>query len=307
MKWQTFNVCTSFDEVKKVTNQLDKASLVPLKLDDGGVIKDVTNWMGVYNISEGKMCASVVPHYNLVTHKEYFNGFASAINDLGLKFEMTMSQVGNRAFADINFVDRKLEFKNLNEEFTTGLRLANSYNKQRGLIVAPRYTRLACANGMIVTRAEKTLSIKHTSKIVNEIQKFITTKLNQIIENDAELKIWVTDSIGDTIVWNEACRIIGKLFPSVKHREEILKRLNISVITVKNKKTKKKTISYVLDDNTDKKRRINRWELYNAITEYITHGKKITPHIEDHFHRNAEKLLVTPLIKMPMEKVILNA
>ena len=194
-----------------------------------------------------------------------------------------------------------IKFDKLNEEFVTGIRLINSYNKSTGLIVAPRFTRLACANGMIITRTMKTVSIKHNSKILKELQSFIEKKLNSIINESTHLQTWVSEGMADSVEWRVAARILEKLFTQIKHREEILKRLEISLVVVTDKKTKKKNVSYVLDNKEKKK--VTRWDLYNACTHYISHGEHITPHIEDVLHKKAERLLDTPLAKMPKIKV----
>lgn len=295
--------CKTLDEVKEATTNLDSAKMVSIKIDDGGVTKDVDNFKGVYNVGQGKMCAAVVPYYNLVLHKTYFNSFAEAMNRLNLKYKMSIKQVGNRAFADIEFIDRNIKYKKLNEEFTTGIRLINSYDKSTGLHVAPRFTRLACTNGMILTRSEKTLSIKHHSKMVKEIESFVEKKLGELISKYDDLEQWVSTSINDSIEWKICCGIIEKLFSQIKHREEILKRLNVGIVEVTDKKTKKKSITYVWNDKSLKKNKFTRWSVYNAITEYISHGEQISPHIEDLFHRRAEKLLITPLAKMPKIEV----
>ena len=119
-------VCNTLEECKQKTSMLDKANLVDLKLIDGGVEKDVDNFKGVYNISQGKLATTVVPYYNLVQHREYFMGFANALNRLGIEFTMTLKQAGQRAFADIDFKNNNTKFEKLNEEFTTGVRLVNS-------------------------------------------------------------------------------------------------------------------------------------------------------------------------------------
>ena len=276
---------------------------MPLKIDDGGVIKDVKKFRGVDNITKGEMCASVVPYYTLIQHKEYFNGFAEALNRLNLNYTMKISSSGNRAFADIEFKDRNIKFDKLNEEFTTGIRLVNSYDKSTGLHLMPRFTRLACANGMILTRTEKTVSIKHHSKLVRELEGFIEKRLNLIIAQDNKLQTWVSGSMKDSIEWRTTCGIIEKLFGQMKHREEILKNLGISVITVEDKKSKKKGVQYVWDDKEKKKDKFNRWEVYNAITRYLIHGEHITTHIESLFHKQAEKVLTTPLAKLPFVEV----
>ncbi len=301
MKENMYVECNNLEEVQKATSDLDRATLCPLKIDDGGTIKDVDNFVGVYNVSQGKFCASVVPYYNLVQHKEYFDAFAEAMVRLNMDFKMIIKRSGNKSFADIEFQNKNIKFDKLNEEFTTGIRLVNSYNKSTGIIATPRFTRLACANGMIVTRIMKTVSIKHHSKLVKELQSFIEKKLNTIINESYHLQHWVSAGMKDSIEWNAAARILEKLFEQVKHREEILKRLDIALIIVKDKKTKKKNITYILDNKEKKK--ITRWDLYNACTYYITHGEHITPHIEDVLHKKAEKLLDTPLAKMPIAKI----
>lgn len=295
--------CETLEEVKNATDNLVKAKICPLKIDDNGIIKSVDNLKGVYNISDGKLCAAVVPHYNLIQHKEYFDGVSLVLNNLGIKFKMTIKESGNCAFADIEFKDRNIKFEDLNEEFITGLRLRNSYNKTLGIQIGPRYTRLACTNGMLLTRSEKTVSIKHHSKLVHELQSFIEKHINIIITQSEELQHWVSVSMKDSVEWLVACKIIEKLFKQLKHREEILKRLDIDIIVVKDKKTKKKIVSYIQKDVEIKKAKFSRWEIYNAVTHYLTHGEHITPFIENYFHKHAEKLLVTPLVKMPREVI----
>ena len=298
-------VCNTLAEVETATSNLDIAKVVPLKIDDGGVIKDVNNYKGIYNISQGKFCTAVVPHYNLVQHKQYVDGFAEALKRLGMEYTMEIKQSGNKMIRDVEFLNKNIKFDKLNEEFTTGIRLINSYDKTTGLYVIPKYKRLACSNGMIVTRCEKSLSIKHHSKMVSEIQGFIEKKIGEIINSSNELQLWVSTSMKDTAEWKICCSIIEKLFQQIKHRTEILKRLNIGVIELKDKKTKKKSVSYVWNDKSQKKTRFTRWEIYNAVTSYLSHGEQITPHIENIFHRQAEKLLITPLNKMLKAEVVL--
>ena len=294
--------CNNITEVKAATTALTRAYEVPLSLIDGGVEKDVPNFKGVYNPTMGKMVAAVVPHYNIVTHKDYFDSFAEAMDRLNIEYKMSITEFNNRGFADIEFKGRNLKFDKLNEEFTTGIRLVNSYDKSLGLVCAPRFTRLACTNGMILTRSEKTVSIKHSSKMLTEIEAFVERKLSEIINKDVELQSWISVSIKDTTEWNIVCRILEKMFNQPKHREEILKRLGISMIVVKKKGSKATSFSYVLED-AQKKKQLNRWDVYNAITNYLTHGEHMTPHIENLFQRKAEKLLLTPFEKLPMIEV----
>jgi hypothetical protein len=304
MRNYTTHVCTTGEEIKTKIDFLDVASLVPIKIVDNGVLKDVKNLVGLYNNSRGKLCCTVAPYYNLVQHKEYFSRFAEALTRLNIKYTMSFKQEGNRAYCDFEFKDRNIKFQKVGEEFTTGIRLVNSYDKSRGLYIVPRFTRLACTNGMIISVFKHTISIKHHDKRVIEFERLIEVKLAEIINQSNELSTWVSNALGDSIEWRTACKIIGKLFEQLKHREPILKNLGIDVIEVEDKKTNKKSIAYVWANDKQKKDKFNRWELYNAITNYLTHGEHITPHLENRFHKKAEKVLLTPLIKLPMEKVL---
>ncbi len=287
--------CTTLEEVKQATNNLDRASITPLHINDNGVMKEILNFKGVYNNSTGELCCVASKNYNLVQHKQYIDSFAEAINRLNLNFTMVIKPAYNKIFADISFPDKTHKFEKLNEEFMTGIRLVNSYNKSTGLAIMPRLTRLACANGMILSRNEMSFNIKHTSKMVAEIQTFVEKRVNLIINKYDDLQHWVSKSMKDSIEWDKLCKISEKLFVQVNHREEVLKNLSISVIQKKEKK-KAKIISYV--NEIKKRKKINRWDFYNAITKYITHGQQITPFLEAYYQKRAERVLMTPMEKL---------
>jgi len=292
-------------EIYAATERLDKVKLVPLMYDDGGVTKTSNNLRGVFNISQGKLCAAVAPFYNLVSYKQYIDSFADSLDRLGIPFSMKIAQTPSKCICDINFEGRNLKFENLNEEFGTGIRLVNSYNKSTGLHIMPRFTRLACTNGMIVTRTVETFSIKHSSKMAQEIENIIEKKIAEIISSSKDLQEWVSSSMADSIEWKNICAIIEKLFNQPKHREKILEKLGISMIQVKKKSRKNKVskteYSYVMEKEGVEK--ITRWQLYNCITEYLTHGEQITPFLESVMQKQAEKLLYTKLEKMPMAEI----
>lgn len=291
-------VCNNIQEVHDACEQLDKATLVDIQIVDGGIIKPVTNYKGIYNISKGLFTAAVVPYYHVIQHKDYFNFFAESLQRLNIKYTMTVTQMNNKAQADIEFIGRNIEFKNLNEEFTTGIRLINSYDKSAGIFIVPKFTRLACTNGMIVSR-EQEFSIRHHSKMAEEIESYVEKTLNRIINEAQDLRILVSSSMTDSIEWERCCKIFEKLITQVKHREQILKILGIDIIEVKDRTSGKKSISYVWSSNADKKEKFDRWTLYNCVTMYATHGEQLSPIIENHMQYKAEKLLTTPLIEMP--------
>jgi len=300
MKTTQTYICDNYQEVLASTVNLSNAHEVKLQMDDGGVIKPIDDWKGIYNSTQGEFCAAVTESYNVITHKTYFNGFAEVMDRLNIPFSMTIKEQNNQAFADIRFIGRNLKFEKLNEEFVTGIRLSNSYNKTQGLGVSPMFTRLACTNGMVLTRAEKSFSIRHHSRMAIEIEVFIEKRLNEIINRDQQLQHWVSESMSDSVEWKTLVKILEKLFTRPKHREEILKRLGITVVE---KKKGKKIIGfeYVMENKDITK--LNRWDVYNSVTQFATHGEHITPHLEMYLQSLAEKLLTTSFEKLPRIEV----
>jgi len=290
--------CTTIHEVKEQAEHLDVASMVPVFIEDNGVTKPVKKFVGVYNNTQGEFCNIVSPTYKLVQHKDYIINFANALDRLNIKYDMEIKPQGDKVYVDVSFSEKTHKFEKLNEEFITGIRLVNSYDKSTGIGIMPRYTRLACTNGMIMTRSEMKFNVSHRSKMLEEVEGFIETRLNTIINSSDELRNFVSVSMKDSIEWLTVTKIMEKLIVQLKHREEILKRLDISVV-VNKPKNKKKQISYVMENKLKKK--ITRWDLYNAITHYLTHGEQITPHIEMVHQKHAEKVLMTPLKVLAIE------
>jgi len=279
--------CITVGEVQAATERLDTAQLVPIQWGKDNT--PVTNFRGIYNNAQKEMCNVVSDNYHVVQHKEYFDSIAESLDRLGIKFKMTMFQSGNKAFADIDFNNRNLKFDKLNEEFVTGFRVSNSYDKSTSLNFQVKLTRLACMNGMILSKfIDGQFSIRHNQLLAKEIDKFVSIGINKIINGNAELQTWISDSMLDSTEWINCAKLCELLFERFKHREQILKRLGITCVIVKDTKTGKKVVTYMNDTCTQK---VTRWKLYNSITSYITQGSHITPLLEELMQKKAEQIL----------------
>jgi hypothetical protein len=294
--------CNSVGEVQAATTYLDTATVVPIfwGLDK----QPIVNYKGIYNNQRKAFCTVVGDGYNVVQHKDYFDSVAESLDRLGIKFKMTLFQQGNKAYADIDFINKNLKFDKLNEEFVTGFRVTNSYNKMSSLIFQIKLTRLACMNGMILSQfIDGDFSVRHNQKLALEIDKFVEIGINKIINGNTELQTWISDSMLDSTEWINAAKLIEKLFERFKHREQILKRLGIACVIVKDTKTKQKIVTYVNDKGLQN---ITKWQVYNAITEYCTQGAHITPMLEEMMQKKAEMILTKPFSELiiPDQKVI---
>jgi len=288
-------------------NELDMAKLCPLKIDDGGVVKDVDEYNGLYNVSQGKLASIVSKGYNVVQHKEYFSEFLKALDRFNLKYDANVINMGNKASFDIEFKDKNIKFTKLNEEFTTGIRLTNSYDKSTGLGIVPKYKRLACMNGMVLQSLGMTMVCKHNSLLSKDIEHFIKTRLSMIINQSKELQEMVSVSMKDSIEWKLATKIICHMFKLPKHREEILQRLDVAMIEKKNQGTydafkgEKKKFVFLHDDKKGKSK-YTRWEIYNAITNYLSVAD-LSGQLEMWLQKKAEKVLITKLNMMPLAEI----
>jgi hypothetical protein len=152
---------------------------------------------------------------------------------------------------------------------------------------------------MVLTRDEKTFSVKHHAKILSEIESHIEKTLNAIIAKDIKLQTWVSDSMADSLEWKTTCKLLEKLFKQPKHRQQILNRLGLDTIEVADKNGKTIHFEYIWSDKSKMKEKLNRWDVYNAITHYITHdGEHVSPFMEAMLQKKAEKLLTNNFEKL---------
>ena len=234
----------------------------------------------VYNINKGQIAAVVSDRYKLVQHGEMVRAVAAAISDLNIKATAEVKEANNKLFVDIEFADSKL-YVDKGEEFIAGLRIINSYDKSTGITVTPRLKRLVCLNGMVIqTGFVREYSITHIKSLREDFSAVVEKMLNAMINNNEKLKAMVNDCIGDSIEWELLDKILSKLclcWHTTKHIDAIKKKLA---------EIEKPT----------------RWDVYNAFTNYATHGEHIKPNVEAELQKRANKLLVTPLkILVPVE------
>jgi hypothetical protein len=289
--------------------QLDVAKLCPINLVDGGITKPIKGHSALYNVTEGKYCATVADGYTVVQHKEYFESFITALDNLKIQYTASIKQQGNVAYLDVNFLNKNLKFTKLGEEFTTGVRLVNSYNKTTGLIVSPRFTRLACMNGMVLSRFKDAINARHNSVSAKNYEGYVEKQLAKIISMDTKLQSFVSDCMNESVEWGVCTQLIEKLFTQKKHKKEILQRLGIKIVekqstTINFKELVHKGEDIVVSEEKDSYawiedvKVINRWTIYNAITHYISHGEQLKPNMEAYFQRIGEKVLYNKVEKL---------
>ena len=233
------------------------------------------DYRGIWNTTQDKIACIASKNYEITQHKDVVNGVVDALQRLNMNATASLKTQGHRMFVDINFPDAKLYLNEVNETFTSGLRIINSYDKSTGIMVLPELKRLACMNGMVVHQSfMEGISIRHTSKLVADFEGTVEKMLKQMVNGCDKLKAMVNDCIGDSIEWVAVEKIMEGLIGRKKHIEAIKEKLE-------NRTTP-----------------TSRWDLYNAITNYATHDEHLTPNINQWLQNKAQKVLTTPLVQL---------
>jgi hypothetical protein len=239
---------------------------------------ELKQFKAVWNLSKNTCGCIASTGYKIVQHRELVRSLIEAIENLNIRHEVSLNSQGHRLFVDVKFPEVKLLAKEVDEEFIGGLRIINSYDKTTGLIIVPRLERLACSNGMVVAKFIGGFSVRHNAPLVEEFAGLIEKTLNDMINSCPKLQAIVNDCISDSIEWELCKRLVKALIKREKHTELIL-------------------------ENIDPSKTITRWDIYNAITRYATHGEQLKPNVEHWLQNKAQRLLHKPLEQFPLAEV----
>lgn len=274
------NLGSSLAELRNEALLLDTAEVRPIMVSPYNA--EEKGFKAIWNNEQEQVATIVSDRYNLVQHRQVIHSVIDAISGLNLKATGQIGNAGNRVFVDINFTDSKL-YAQQGEEFIAGVRIINSYNCTTGIMVLPHLMRLACSNGMVVNvRWVQAFNIRHTEKLAKDFQATIEKMIKDMVNGNEKLKALINDCIKDSIEWQSMVKILAKLLTGREKHIEAIK----AIMTAK---------------GTEKP--LTRWDLYNAFTDYATHGQQLRPNVENWLQNKAQKLLITPLAQlMPVEQ-----
>ena len=247
-------------------DRADARDVHVIKNQDDYLCKDV---MGVWNLDKNVLACLAPKNYTVIQHKEAAEGLIEAITSLNIKATAELQLSKHGIHVDFDFPESKFELKEVGEQFTTGIRIVNRYDLVAGLVISPRVTRLACSNGMIVTDVIKSQRIKFTEEMNITVEGIIDKIIKDIITNDEKLANYVSICMRDSVEWNTLKLLLKHMFRTKKQVKEIYARI---------------------DQN---KERPTRWDFYNAVTNYATHGERLRPHVEAWLQNKAQSIMKT--------------
>ncbi len=231
------------------------------------------NHKAIWNVGKNSLGCIASKGYNIIQHREVVRALFQAMKNLNIPFKEHLKEDGHRIFLEIEFPQRSIQLKEVGEEFVCGLLLINSFDKTTGLLILPRVVRKVCANGMIVNKFIPGYSIRHNQKFDENIEGIIEKALKNLINSHETFRMLVEESMADSIEWEMAQIVLLNLLHRKKHVEEIMKLI-------------------------ESKEKIDKWSIYNAITNFCTHGEQIKPNVEMYLQNKAQLLLQTELSKL---------
>jgi len=256
------------------------------EMRDVHIVKDGEDYlskrhMGVWNVDKNELACLAPKSYMVIQHRYAVEKLIEAVTSLNIKAEALLKRSKHGIQIDFNFPESKFELTEVGESFTTGIRVVSDYSQVAGLVIAARVTRLACSNGMIVNDIVKPKRVKYTEELKITVEGLIDKIIKDIISNDDKLANLVSISMRDSVEW-QALRLLTKaMFKKQKHVKEILSRVK-------------------LDENG----RVTRWNLYNAVTNYVSRwGSRLKPQVDTWLQNKAQKILKTSIAQLTEEMV----
>jgi len=249
---------------------LDTAMELPVYIKLGTEITKDEKRKAIYNVERKKVSSIVNKNYHLVQHKDVVGATVEALENLNIKMKHRIRNAGDKVLVDIEFPEVKVNLQK-GEEFIGGIRIINSYDKSTGIMVLPRMMRLVCDNGMVVDRIIKSsIKLRHTGKLAADLAPIIEKEIKVMVNSCEKLKTVVSNCMKDSVEWEIAETVLEGMFKRKKHVEAIKERLK------------------GIDKPT-------RWDIYNAVTNYCTHGEQLRPVMEHKFQGKAQQILQKPL------------
>ena len=246
-----------------------------IKNQEDYLCKDV---MGVWNIDKNVLACLGPKNYTVIQHKEATESLIDAITSLNIKATAELQTSKHGIFLDIDFPEVKVELSEVGESFTSGLHLVNDYSTQ-GLVIAPRLTRLVCSNGMVISQVVKAKRIRWSEQLKIELEGVVDNMLKEIISSDQRLVNMVSICMRDSVEWQTAKLLAKELFKRKKYAKEIMSRCT------------------ELNEG-----RVNRWQFYNAITNFLGVAS-LKPAAEAWFQNRAQAVLTTPFADLTEQMV----
>lgn len=267
MEKQTFD---SVSSLQKLGMNLDRAEeRIALTQKEGFEAIPTERYKGIWNVDNNALACIAGEGYKIIQHGEVVQQFAEVLGQLGLEGDGQLWDMRDRV--EVKFVFKNLDLVDDGKKgIKLGVRLVNSYNKQNCLTGELYAWRLVCSNGMVLGSAINNIALKrHHSENV-DVRKEMREFIKRAIESEHRLKLLVSEAMKDTLEWEYCEKLLEVVVYQKKYRE-------------------------MLQEELQGKKKLTRWDLYNAMTNIASHGEDLSFYVENYLQRQAQKVLLNQI------------
>ena len=281
----------STDDILLHGQKLDEHVLIDSYYKAGSDFKSAPKHKFVWNIQKGSIANSVSNSFQIIQHRDIFSTIHQAFSNLNLDLSGRLNDFGDLVVMDLTFNDQDL-IDDKEKGIKLGVRVINSNNKKSSFKLEMFAFRMICQNGMSIGNIipEVREIQMHIGKEKTQLEpiRLMTEKfVKNVINHSDKLQILVNNSMKDSIEWDIVKKIMDSSVESRKFMKAIAEKLGIDVVEVLDKKANKTKFEFICDPN----KKINRWDLYNAITNVISHDSQLKPSMQNKLEASSRSIL----------------
>jgi len=268
-----------FDQIVDNAMGMNKADKVPLYFANG----EQSRYYSIMNITEGKEVCTVSDKYGILQHVDAVSNFITGIQSAGIEGQGRLRSFGDTISCDVifdNFVIREQkESFDGSEGINLGVTMRNSFNKSVGFSVYPFMLRSVCSNGMIFKQKQSMnpvfnrLYVKHIGDVIGRVGNGIKDLIENMFKIENAVLNMIDVATNDVITFEK--------------REDMVLTLGKYV------KGERRALNLIQD--YDIPLSVNRWDLYQVLTEYASWNRELKYSVYDGVMEGAETILTKGL------------
>jgi hypothetical protein len=281
---QVISSFTCVDELVAMAKNMDKAEVRSLVAASSGVDKDkvssgvvndvtgdVISPHAIWNISRNRLSSIVSDDYSLVQHQDVVKLVGKGLKAIDTEVYGTLKNIEDVMVIEVFFP--KLHLKDDAKGIDVGGKIINSYNKSRAFKGHMMANRKVCTNGMYLRKLIPDVEFFeiHVGDLAEKIPEMVQDFFSRLKEATGKVNDIIKVAMETTIEFDTIEQIeptIAGILSSPMHAKRIVDEY------------------YKADDQLNP----TVWELYNSITNYISHSGIVESRVDD-LSNKAEKLL----------------
>ena len=281
---QVISPFTSVEELVSMAKTLDKAEVRPLVAASSdlnnekgstacvAVDGDVISPLAIWNVSRQRLSSIVSDEYSLVQHQDVVKLVGKGLKTIDAEVYGTLKNVEDVMIIEVFFP--KLHLKDDAKGIDVGGKIINSYNKARAFKGHMMANRKVCSNGMYLRKLISDVEFFeiHVGDLAEKIPEMVQDFFSKLKEATSKVNDIINGAMETTIEFEDEDQIeptISGILSSPMHAKRIMDG-----------------DYYKAEDKLNP----TVWELYNSITNYISHAGLVESRVDD-LSNKVERLL----------------